>query len=126
MIMHPPVVVIAAVFASLCFISQSPISKGTQSRASLPIEAGPSALVAVSGAVAGAAAVLSEAPVAHEAPVAVGTCHSWFAVAESRPGVASPAAAERGVGCTRGLAGTGCGDTARGNSNYVLWAQLVK
>lgn len=79
----------------------------------LAIETGPSVLVAVSGAVTGAAAVLSEAPVAHEAPVAVGTRHSWFAVAESRPGVASPAAAERGIDCTRGLAGTGFADLWR-------------
>lgn len=104
-------------FCRICFISQSHISEWPQGRVSLPVEARPRALVAVSGAVTGPAAVFSKAPVAHQAPVTAGTCHSGFAVAESCPGVAPPAAAQRGVGWTHGLAGTGYGHTARGNSD---------
>lgn len=96
---HSPAAITAAVFW-LIFVPfhRTPSQSEPKGRASLPIEAVSSTLVAVSGTVTGAAAVLSEAPVAHETSVTVGPCHAWLAVAESCLGVASPAPAEGCVG----------------------------
>lgn len=130
MIVHPPASSnychCWSISVNLCFISQNPISKWTQRRASLPIETVSSMLVAVSGTVTRATAIFSKAPVAHETSIAVGARHTWLAVAESRLGVASPASAESCVGWTHWLAGASYGDRARGDWDYVPRGHLVK
>ena len=130
MIVHPPASSnychCCSISINLCFISQNPISKWTQRRASLPIETVSSMLVAVSGTVTRATAIFSKAPVAHETSIAVGARHTWLAVAESRLGVASPASAESCVGWTHWLAGASYGGMVRGDWDYVPRGHLVK
>lgn len=126
--LHPPV---SSNYCHCCkmsvnisFIWQNPISKRTQKRASLPIETVSSMLVAVSGTVTRATAIFSKAPVAHETSIAVGTRHSWLAVAESCLGVTSPASAESCVGWTHWLAAASYGDMVKGDWDYEPWGHL--